>query len=405
MKNFTLQHLLMIVGAVVGLIVLTVAAPRLCSTKKPRAPGPLVVWLIAEPKSQDKFKEFGDRFKKSEGLDLKLEFKQRYELRTLLRDHPDQVLGQVDLMEVDLFDLEAAAPAMEDLTPYYRNIPDLGSFYPSAGESGEFDGKRLFVPWRLSWPMMLAPTELSHGLLNWDAVAETALKDPGSLYFPVLRERELFALTMALVWSYGGDPNQPEGEGFRAAIKWLARVRSTINPQSLLLSAAEVPDLGRSERPHIFFEWPEGAVPLVRDASIPEYFKPLPLPCGRAGRCPLFAIGRFLGVPQDAPHREDAEKFITHLTSVKVQSEMVYASLWLPMRQDGWGDLGVRQQAYEGFRLRGKNLEPMPRPLAKLEHALAKTVRQVLMDGQEPDEAIAAYKTMLQEKTDEGEDE
>jgi ABC-type glycerol-3-phosphate transport system substrate-binding protein len=393
-RNPTVKDVLVVAALIAGVAAVAVLGPKLCSTKKKRAPGPLVVWLQEEEGDRDKLQYFADKFEEANGTPVEVEFIPRYELARRLADHPEQVLGRADVVEADLFELEATAPSMQDVTSLFATGSDAVSICPAAAESGEFEGQRKFVPWRLSWPTMLAKREYGQ-LTTWNALADAAAKNPGTLFFPALNDREVFALTMALVWAYGGDPLKPDEQGFQTALAWLARVSPLLDQDSRMMHAREVPGLPRDKRPGIFFEWPEGIIPLVLDASVLEYLKPLPLPCGPGGKCPVFAFGRYLAIPNQAPHREDALRFIEHLVSASVQREMIYASPWLPVRADGWSELGPRKTAYEGCLLRARDLVPAPRPLNRIEPALAKAAKMVLVEGKSPEEATAAYKARL----------
>ena len=123
-----------------------------CTVKKDRAPGPLVVWLISDPASEEFFRLYADDFSQNTGIPLELVFKDPAEVRSLLINYPEDVLGEVDLIETDLFDVYDFAPHMQGLEDLLRTVPRISNYYESALSACEYQGQRRFLPWRLSWP-------------------------------------------------------------------------------------------------------------------------------------------------------------------------------------------------------------------------------------------------------------
>ena len=137
---------------------------------------------------------------------------------------------------------------------------------------------------------------------------------------------------------------------------------------------------------------------MILEGSLQSSLEVMPFPCAQGRRCPVFAFGRFLGVPKKAPHIEDAYEFIIHFTSSRVQQQMIFATPWLPVRTDGWGDLGPRKEGYEAFFAHSRNIEAPGGDLKKLERALTSAGRMVLFQEAAPVEALLKYGEILEQE-------
>jgi len=243
--------------------------------------------------------------------------------------------------------------------------------------------------------MLLASEDAASTFDTWKDLATWSNDHQGRLMIPALDDRELFAIACSMIWSHGGQPDQPDSEGVRQAFEWFSDVSQSIAFQSSATRAIENSQWTAGREPDVFFMWPEGVIPLIKTATVPMDLKPYPLPCGHVRQCGVFAFGRYLAIPKSAPHSEDAFIFFNFMTARKVQNEVIFASPWLPIRSDGWGELGTRKEAYSGFSERSRHLGRPPRDLPFLTEALAETVREVLFEGVSADEAVEAYEIRL----------
>jgi ABC-type glycerol-3-phosphate transport system substrate-binding protein len=365
-----------------------------CTAGKKRAPGPLVVWFLAEPEAEPMFRTLAEEFRKQSGTEVKLVIKNPHDFRAALLNHPEDLKSQADLIEVDLFDLEDAAPVMDDLTPLMPQIAQSGGLNKGAFSAGEFNGRQLLIPWRLSWPVMVASNRIKPPR-NWDALARIAQQNPGQVLVPALDDQEFFAFLCSLVWSFKGDPAEPYGAGILEAFQWLESASNSLSRDSGLTRAKDMASLTADEWPLIFFEWPQGLLPFILNGSLQIELNAVPYPCGGRGNCAVFSFGRYLGVPRQARHPEDAKKFILFLISPGAQQTMIFGSPWLPVSNDCWGGLGARQTGYQAFSTSADFVKAPPRPLRRIEKAMTEAGKMLLIEHATADQAIAKYRDIM----------
>lgn len=376
------------------LILLVVYGPGLFRTpSEERVPGPLVVWMISEPEAKDKFQYFGDLFEENTGIDLELEFKETWELRPLLEDRSERIEGKVDVVEVDMVDMARDAPFMEDMSGVFNEMGRLSMFYSPALDAGIFEGRQAYLPWRLSWPLMMVSHDVDKELLSWTYMERIVTsRDSGEFLLPALNDRELFLIMTSIIHAKGGDPTNATHYSIRESFEFLDKIADKLDTRSSYTSSMGISEISQKNRPMISFAWPDSLEPLILDASIPLYYDAQPMPCGLKRKCGVAFTARFFAIPSNAPHKEDAYAFLEFMTSVEIQTRMIFATPWLPVRKDGWGDLGSRQKSYGAFQRSARNLVPPPvEKMDAYESALAETARMVLFQGAEPEEAAKKY--------------
>jgi len=368
-----------------------------CTVKKKRAPGPLVVWLLADPDTDSFFRLLSDEFSKQADIEIELVFKETYEVRALLFNNPESIQGKVDLVEVDLYDLEQAAPAMEFLDPLFSQLERTESFPIGALAAGEFSGRKKFIPWRLSWPMMAVSSSLAPPD-TWERLGQTAQANPGEVLIPALDDREFFSFLCSVVWAFGGDPAKPYDDGLFQAFQWLAEIGPALSAKSSVTRSAEIFSIPAAERPGIFFEWPQGLLPFILDASFQINLSAAGYPCGRGGNCPVLALGRYFGIPRNPPHLEDAYQFILFIIGANAQNQILFGTPWLPANSQGLTDLGARKAVYSAFAARLRDIKPPPRPVNKIERALTAAGRMLLFEQATPHDAITKYRKLMEQE-------
>lgn len=395
MKNHAKRNLVFLTAiAVAGALV---PAPG-CTVKKERAPGPLVAWFFAAPEAEHYYRLLAQDFTKETGVPVQLVFKESYEIRNTIHHHSDEIVGAVDMIEVDLFDLEDAAPVMTDLRPLLRDLVNTQKFAGGAVAAGEFQGRVNFMPWRLSWPAMIVSSKAGRPPDTWPGLARAAERNPGELIIPGLDDQEMFSFLYSLAWSFEADPSKPYDEDLVLAFDYLADLSKYLRIESGGVRSSDVAARPWEQRPLIFFVWPEGMIPMILDGSLQLGWRAEPLPCGGGSRCGVFALGRYLGVPRNAPHTEEAARFILFMISPAVQRQMVFFSPWLPIRTDGFGDLGPRQSGYHAFAQRTANIKTPPRDLSKIQEALLTAGRMVLYQGSSGYGAVKKYREIMAEE-------
>jgi ABC-type glycerol-3-phosphate transport system substrate-binding protein len=268
----------------------------------------------------------------------------------------------------------------------------------AALEAGEFNGQQKFLPWRLSWPMMLVSKKIN-APYTWTEFKIKAERDSVDALIPGLDDREVFALVCSVVWAHGADPEKPFDDDDRLykSFQWLAQISGHLRMESGAVRSSEIPDFSPQKRPTIFITWPEGLISFILKGSLQMDLRPAPLPCGRRGNCAVFFFGRYLGIPKGAAHTKDALNFIDFMLSPASQRQMIFAQPWLPVRSDGWGNLGPRQKGYNALMVRAKNLRPPPRNLKKIEKELTKAGKRLLYQNAGPWEVLTDYRDALLE--------
>jgi len=372
-----------------ALLALTLFPPLSCTTKKERRPGPLTVWLTADSdEDATQLRVLGEDFKRQAKIPLELVLKTPYEMQFTVLKHPEDLTG-VDVVEVDLFDLPEAARGMADVSAALEGIEGTERLYLGGFEAGRIEGVQRFIPWRLSWPALVVTPELAE-VQDWESLVQAEEENPGGFVIPALDEREFYALLCAIIWGQGGDPADAGKIG--PGLAFLARLSAIVSVRSGAIGTGSVAQLPREDRPRIFFEWPAGILALCKDASIPMDFRAVALPCGSTRCIPFF--GRYLGSPATAPHPEDAARFLHFMISPKAQQHQMFASTWLPVRSDGWGDLAGREDGYHPLAVGGQLLRALPLE-AKVREAVVKAGKMALFEGADPEAALEEYRRVI----------
>lgn len=356
-----------------------------CTTKKERVPGPLVVWISAEDEEMMELRLLSDDFTAQTKIPLELVIKTPYELQFALLRHPEDLAG-VDVVEVDYFDLPEVSGQMQDLEKALQGIEGTERLFVEAFNEGRINGVQRFVPWRLSWPAMVSTSGYAHES-SFANLAAQAASDQVTVLWPAMEDRDLYALLCAVCWSVQADPSDP-GPTLNQAMKLIAALAEVIPLKSSATRPGGIAEM--DDRGEIFFEWPNGILALGTD--IPLDFESSPLPCNNADCVPFF--GRYLAVPKNADHQEDAAKFVHFMISPHAQSRLAGVSSWLPVRSDAFGDLGGRARPYEGLTGGSTMLHPLPRD-PKVQKALVAAGRKVLFEEASPEEGLREFNRLI----------
>jgi len=356
-----------------------------------RAPGPLVVWLREDPEAKTAIKVLTDRFQKREGIKVELSFKLDYEIESALGG------GGVipDLVELDLFQLQEWAKKMDDCSASYRYTGSLANFYGESVDAGKYEAEQKYMPFRLSWPALGVKRTVTGDTGAWGDFNGAARRNAGSLVIPSLDEKRFFAVMCSYIWSFGGTPEDPDSRGMQIAFSWLSNMSKWIHLDSGKMGPGDLADWPDESLPALFIAWPESLAPLTIKGVFQFSHRTAPFPCRNRRDCAICMMGSYLGIPKGSKHPEDAARFIGHLLSAQSQRSLVFTSSWLPVRRDGWGDLGPRKEEYEALVVRGDALKKPPPGAKKLVRPLSELAGEVLFHGKDPEEALAEYKERI----------
>ncbi len=378
------------VAAVIALVFLVVLFTPLITGQRRKDPGTLLVWLVENPEAEISLGIFADQFEDYGGAKVEIEYKDPLDLRHALIEDPS-LLDDVDVVEVDLFDLEDAAPAVRDLQPLFTKSFDIGLFYGGPFEAGKFGDKNLFIPWRLSWPALVISQDYFLKYKNLDYLAKVAEHERAQMAIPAADDREFYAFVCSVVFCFGGDPEDPEDPGLLDAMNWLAQISPLVTDESAIIRGGEV-HTHYASLPEVFIEWPKGLVPLTFDDTIPGYYRVVPILEGAGNFKGEAFLGSYLAVTAASENEEEAMNFIVAMCSSQVQQDLLFNSNALPVRKDGWGHTGtVRETAYGAFAQAAINLKAPPRDLKKISEGLARAGRRVLFEDKSPKFALAEY--------------
>ncbi len=366
-----------------------------CTVKEEKhEPGPLKVWLMKDPEAEVQIKSMVAEFESKKDFEVELEFKDTYDINSALIEGEAAEAG-VDVVEVDIFDMAGLSEHMQDASGVLLEIESTESFYNAPVLAGKFEGEQRFIPFRLSWPALVSRADVRGRFRTWDHLSGAAM-GAEQVGVPALDDRELCVLVCSLIYANNGDPGDPGSPGFGSAFSWLEQISGRVLIGSGAAKSGDMGSWPEDEMPGVFFEWPEGLAAMEISGLLAYDFEVHPFPCADTRSCAVVFLGRYLGVPEKARHEKDAFSFIRYMVSSSAQRRLLFTSPWLPVRSDGWGDMGARKVAYRALRHSANNLKRPPRRIKELTGPLSNAARDVLFFGKGADTALKEYKTALE---------
>jgi ABC-type glycerol-3-phosphate transport system substrate-binding protein len=367
-----------------------------CTTKKEREPGPLVAHFIDDPESRVIIGLLTDQFIEIYRIPVEIEFVDETDLRFNIIEQYDDLEEKVDVIELDLYYLEDAQEKMSDVSKVIRDPNSSGKFYFGPLEAGKFDEEYKFVPFRLSWPLMMISPDNKREVTSFQKLLSINPDNLETVVFPSLKEKEFFQVIFSIIKEYGGDPKNLDDPNVYEAFSFMSQLGPQINPGSKVFSAGDSLKFSDYDTPAVFFEWPYAVIEMSINGKIPREIEAKPLPCQGTSNGGTFAHGRYLGILKDARHKKDAIKYLQFITSSTSQSELLYGSPWLPSKNTGWGNINTaRQQAYSAYIQSCFCLARPPRNIRKVESALTSAAWQVMYEGKDPKKALQESKSLL----------
>ena len=369
-----------------------------CTTKEKREPGPVVVHFIDDPESRVVIGLLTDQFIKFYKIPVEIKFVDEMDLRFNILEDTDKLEETVDIVELDLYYLEDAQKKMTDLSNVVNDRNASGRYYHGPLEAGKFDEEYKFIPFRLSWPLMMVSKDYRRKIVNFSNLSRMSSDDLKTVVFPSLKEREFFQIVFAIIKEYEGDPENLDDPNLYEAFRFMAELGPRINTISKVNSAGDSLNYSSYDMPMVFFEWPTATIELAIRGTIPKEISALPLPSLEGKNGGTFAFGRYLGILKNARHNEDSIKYIQFMTSGPSQSKLLYGSPWLPTKNNGWGKISTaRREAYVAYISSGSVLIPPPRKLKKVESAITSAAWQVMYEGKDPKDALRESKNLMKE--------
>jgi hypothetical protein len=222
-------------------------------------------------------------FEADTGARVQVVAQQYAEIRRALAAEAAGGRGALDLVELDVYSLAAAAPFMAPLAPD-AFAPALAALEPAALAAGEIDGLR-FLPHRVSWQALLYDrTRVPQPLQTWDELLAVARAHSGKIGLKAARYEGLTCDVLPFVWAAGGSGDDLREPAALAAFRFLAQLAPHLHPQSATFKEPTIAEAMARGELVLHLNWPF-AMRLYADQTLaPDRIGAAPLPRGPAGR-------------------------------------------------------------------------------------------------------------------------
>jgi len=193
-----------------------------------------------------------------------------------------------------------------------------------------------------------------------------------------------------LIWAFGGDPLQPNGDGARAAGAFLARLGPQLSAGS---RDAKIDTMTRdlaTNAAALGPNWPSVATDLLQRGGKTD-LAVAPTLGGPVGSARVLS-GQILVVPPGAKQRKLALAFAAHLRSRAMQELFARELAWLPARADAFPAAPAWQSGVAAAALaalRGSRALPPLADRADFDTTLGDAFRQIAFEGADPNTALA----------------
>ena len=301
--------------------------------------------------------------------------------------------GTLDLVELDVYSLAAAA---RDVAVLDR--AEVGSLVdalePAAVRAGDIDGLR-FLPHRVSWQALVYDhATLGEPPATWDDLLAVARAHPGKIAFKGARYEGLTCDVLPFVWAGGGRGDVLDDAGAHAAFRLFAALAPYLHPESATMKEPAIAEAMARGELVLHLNWPFAMSLYASQGLAPEPIRSAPLPRGPAGRATVLG-GGYLGLPKNTPHRAAALELVRHLLGRAVQERFARDLGWFSARQDVAVAAGGETLA--GFAAMRDVVRPRPeRPdYPMISRQWQEAFRAVAFAHVPPDEALAAAASRL----------
>jgi len=240
--------------------------------------------------------------------------------------------GTLDLVELDVYSLAAAAPDVTALDEAAL-APERAALLPQAVAAGRLDGLR-FLPHRLTWQALI----YNHAVLGdpprtWDELRAVARAHPGRIGFKGALYEGLTCDVLPFVWAAGGQADAFDDPGARAAFRLFADLAPDLNPQSATFREATVAEAMARGEIVLHLNWPFAMSLFGSQGLAPDPIRSAALPQGPAGSATVLG-GGYLAIPRGAPQREAALALMRYLVSRPAQRRLHDQLGWFSARRD-----------------------------------------------------------------------
>lgn len=294
--------------------------------------------------------------------------------------------GSLDLVELDVYSLAAAAGDVAVLDDSAL-AGELGALQPGAVDAGRIDGLR-FLPHRLAWQAMLYDHEaLGAPPSSWDELLDVARRHSGRIGLKGARYEGLTCDLLPFVWAAGGSGEVLDDAGARRAFALFRELAPHLHPQSAIFKEATIAEAMARGEIVLHLNWPFAMALYESQGLAPARLRSAPLPRGPAGRATVLG-GGYLAVPAASPRRADALRLARHLLGRRAQARLAAELGWFSPRRDlppGGGSETLRGFAESRDDVRSRPERP---DYPRLSRRWQEAFRAVVFEGAEPDEVL-----------------
>lgn len=339
MKITRVQAIIIVVGLVIIVggywYIKTVVAPK------------RITWYAAMLDDEwELYKPIVDEFTKKTGIkvEAKLYGGAWEELSENLKVEVQAGKGVADVVTMDDFAVTTTRDYVYNLTGKVEAWKEWDDLYTGKKQSGVFEERIYFVPWRADALTMyvnieklaehgLDPPETMEELLT---VARALYKREGTGRVG-MKAKKYEGLTCELaifIKAYGGGYLKFNSEPNVKACEFLQHLADYLHPDSKIWDEGTIVDSILRGEIYINFNWPYQAA-ILKKEGVAGNIKAFPTPLGPIGRGTT-AGGGFLAISKAAPHKDLAWELVKFLASKRGQGLQLRHIGWLPIRDDAW---------------------------------------------------------------------
>lgn len=372
--------------------------------------GPVTIAVALLPGERESYARLLGEFTDSTGIEIELVAQQYQQIRDALRAEAIAGMGELDIVEFDVYFLPDVVSLVQDLDPLVPTIEELPRAVAeevwSAGLNPITREELLFVPHRLNWQAMVYDARrLESPPRTWEDLRTLARTRPASIGIKGARYEGLICDFFPFLWQAGGDPREPESPEVLRALQFFAELRSGIHPGSVSFKENTILQAQEHQEILLHFNWPF-VVPLLREKGLlPGALQTAPLPAGPRGLATVLG-GGYLGIPKTSPRPRKAARLLEFLIAESTQRRLLKDLGWFPSRQTAWDalDEGTRRAA-QGFIAMKDDVHarPLVADYERISALWQTTLARVLFDEVKPEQALRDLAGLM-EKT-RGEDQ
>jgi trehalose transport system substrate-binding protein len=360
-------------------------------------PGPRTLTVVAAllPDELPPYRALLDDFERASGWRVVLVPQQYAEIRRALAAEAAAGRGTIDVAELDVYELAAAAPSVRPLDRAAL-AETLAALVPSAVAAGAIDGLR-FLPHRLSWQALVYDHRvLGEPPATWEALLAVARAHPGKIGLKGASYEGLTCDLLPFVWQGGGSGADLDDPGALRAFRFLAELAPYLNPQSATFKEATIAEAMARGELVLELNWPFVMSLYASQGLAPDPIRSAPLPAGPDGRATVLG-GGYLGVPRAAPHPDGAVALLRWLLGRQVQERLVRELGWFSPRRDV--GVGSADGLLAGFVAERDDVRPRPEipDYRRLSRHWQQAFRAVVFEGADPAATLRAAAAAFRE--------